>query len=708
MDPLTAPWSFSHYRLIERIGSGAAGEVWLGEDSELARRVAVKLLHAHLAADQAAVARLMREARAVASVDHPNVVTVFETGIHDGRPFLVMQHLERETLEQRLRRGPLPVEEAIALTRDVADALAEVHALGIVHRDLKPSNIVLTPRGPKVLDFGIAVMRNSTRVTGTGLSPGTPQAMSPEQFRGQPADARSDLWALGVILHHALTGAPPFDGETLEAVGYQVLNAAPRPLSAVVGGVPRALDAVVARLLDKDPARRFARAEELIAALTSVTRGAPATPAEPPVPRLAVLYFDVLSPEADDAFLASGLTEDLIVDLARVGGLRITARGEVLPYRDRGLPPRTVARELGADYVVQGSVRRAGSRGRISAQLVRAADGHAVWADRFDRTLDDLFEVQAEVSKRIVEALQITLRPGEREMLDRAPTTNREAYAWYLRGRALGDEVRRESNRRAEACLREAIALDDRFALAHAALAECLANRCTFWWAGREAAGPVRAHARRALELDPLIPEAHIALGMMCRLEEDAAATRAEVEAVQAMHPEDPKILLWIGLSYMRLGRPEDAIPVLERGIALRPRDYMMLSAWVDCSTMLGREVTRGLTQIRSALVETLERQPDHVHARSMLAIVLAQEGERDAGVAQAERALATVNEDGRVRFNAACAFTYAGMPERAVQELRTLLEEHPFYVRDWMRIDPDLAPLRERPDFIELVGRPR
>ena len=474
--------TLSHYRLIEPLGRGAMGEVWLAEDLELPRKVAIKLLARHLSEDPEAVERLLREARAAASVDHPNVVTVFEAGTAEGQPYLVMQRVEGETLEHRLTRGPLPAADTIAMARGVADALAEVHALGIVHRDLKPSNIMLTARGPKVLDFGIAAARGAGHLTQVGMVVGTPLFMSPEQVQGLPPDNRSDLWALGVVMYHALTGVAPFGGDSLAAIGHSILRDRPLPPSRHNASVPPGVDAVVAKLLRKEPDHRYTRAEDLIADLATclestddaldtreLTARVPA--ASRPAPRLAVLYFEVLSAEPDDAFLAEGLTEDLIVDLARVEGLRVAARGEVRPFRGRDLPPRTLARELNVDYILQGSVRRAGQRARISAQLVRAADGHASWAERFDRSLEDLFEVQAEVSRRIVEALQVSLRPAERALLDRAPTRNREAYALYLRGRGLLDESRKDANARAEQCLREAVTLDPNFALAHAELA---------------------------------------------------------------------------------------------------------------------------------------------------------------------------------------------------------------------------------------------
>jgi TolB-like protein/Flp pilus assembly protein TadD len=680
--------------------------------------VAIKLLPRHLSEDPDAVERLLREARAAASVDHPNVVTVHEAGTVDGQPFLVMQRVEGETLEQRLERGSMPPAEAVALASAIADALAEVHALGIVHRDLKPSNVMLTSRGPKVLDFGLAAVRGTAGLTEAGYAVGTPLFMSPEQVRGLPPDQRSDLWALGVILYQALTGARAFEGANLAAMAHAVLHDRPEAPSRRNPAVPVRLDHIVARLLEKDPDRRYARAEDLLADLAreSTNTGAAADAGlgatvgiarAPATPRLAVLYFEVLSADPDDAFLAAGLTEDLIVDLARVEGLRVAARGEVQPFRGRDLPPRTVAREMNVDYVVQGSVRRAGQRARISAQLVRASDGHAAWAERFDRTLEDLFDVQAEVSKRIVEALAVQLRPAEREMLDRAPTRNREAYVLYLQARGLMDQTLRDANFKAEELLTRAVGLDPGFALAHAALAECFGQRGTGWWGGPELASQARVHAQRAIELEPGLPESHMAMGYVHRLEGDAAGVLRETELAARPDTTDPLLLRWAGWSYLTQGRPEEALAVLERAYRLHPRNYRIASGLTDCYMTLGRrqDEQRTLAEMREVLFETLDREPGDVYARCILAINLAQSGDPEAGIVQAGRVLAAAPDDGRVRYNVACTFAQAGETERAIEQLRIMVDLVPSYLTDWIRRDPDFAGLREHPEFVRMFG---
>ena len=708
-EPVLTSQEISHYRLLELLGQGAMGEVWLAEDLELPRKVAVKLLPAHLAADRTATERLLREARTAASVDHPGVVTVYEAGIVGQRPYLVMQRVEGETLDHRLERGPLTPGDAIEMGARIADALAEVHALGIVHRDLKPANIILTSRGPKILDFGIASARDTARLTETTAIAGTPAYMSPEQLRGQVPDNRSDLWSLGVVLYQALTGELPFPGDRFEAVANGILNDTPAPASRQRRGIPAELDFILAKLLRKDPAHRYARAEDLLSDLRSLEGGASVTaPAtRPAMPSVAVLYFEVMSGDDDDSDLAAGLTEDLIVDLTRVHSLRVAARGEVKPYRERSVPPRTLGRELGVEYVVHGSVRRAGQRARISAQLVRANDGATLWAERFDRTLEDLFEVQAEVSKRIVDALALALKPGEREMLDRVPTKSPEAYRFYLRALDLMDSQRRDSNLRAEELLLEAVRRDPDFAVAHAVLGQVRVTRGLSWWQGLECADQAEQAARRALELEPDLFEAHLVLAMVHRLRGEHEPLLKALDRVLALDPDNAQALIWAGWSYLALGKPEQGLGYLEHSIRRHPDNYRAYGFMENSLEMLGRieERDRYRQLGYEVTLSEVERHPDNAHAVSMLAGRAADRADADTALQLAQRAIAMAPDDNQIRYNAACAYSRLGRLDEALEALRLATSRVPSYIADWPKYDPDLAALHDHPEFVKMFG---
>jgi TolB-like protein/Flp pilus assembly protein TadD len=493
---------------------------------------------------------------------------------------------------------------------------------------------------------------------------------------------------------------------------HAVLNLQPPQPSTLRSGIGPDLDFMVMKLLRKDAAHRYARAEELIADLASCeacrdTAARASIKEAPRPPRLAVVPFELMSAEPDDAFLAAGLAEDLIVDLTRLGGLTVASRAEVAPYKDRAVPPRTLARELSADYVLLGSVRRAGNRARISTQLVRASDGNALWADRFDRTIEDLFDVQAEVSKRIVEALHLALRPGEREMLDRAPTRSAEAYRLYLRAREVMD-LTREENLRAEELLKQALELDPDFALGLAALGETYAQRPLRWWAGPDLADRALPFAERALALEPDLLEALIVRAMVHRVRGEIPELLAALERIASLDPDHPAAVEWSAWSYMAMGQPERAIGPLERQVAAHPDRYVALSWLEQCYDMLGRaeDEKRTMAMSLERMLEVVRQRPDDVYARSLLAGRLIRTGQREAGIRQVERTLEMAPHDGRIRYNAACAFARAGMPERALEELKEGIREIPGYLSDWPRRDPDLETLHDHPEFIRMFGK--
>ncbi|MGH7731229.1 MAG: protein kinase domain-containing protein, partial [Candidatus Eiseniibacteriota bacterium] len=560
----------SHYRLLERIGRGSMGEVWFAEDHDLPRQVAIKLLAPELCGDAQAVDRLLREAEAASHIDHPSVVSIYEVGLFEARPFLVMRWVEGETLAERFRRGPLTASEVRVLVRQLADALAEVHAMGIVHRDLKASNIVLSPQGPMILDFGIASLGDLPRLTRTGLVLGTPVAMSPEQWEDAPLDHRIDLWALGVLMYEALTGEPPFAGSSLEALGFQILNRDPPAPSICRPEIGAGLDAIVLKLLRKNPAHRYAQAEQVIADLDHEERGVGAGPAEAPravrqVPRVAVLYFDAPSPGEADTVLAAALTEDLIVDLARLRQLRVATRAEVLVYRGQDLPSRRIARELGVDYLVLGAVRRLGGRVRVSVELVRGADQFAVWADRFDHNTGELFETQAEIAQRIARALRLELGSGEVEMLARAPARDPEIYGLFIKARGLMDQGDEDGNRAAQQLLEQAVEGDPGFALAHAALGESYARGAYFSAVSPTVVTRALECAKRSLAIEPDLVEGHLVRAFVYRLRGDQQELLGALDGVTAIDPDHPVALEWAAACYLVLDRPADAVRILER-----------------------------------------------------------------------------------------------------------------------------------------------
>jgi serine/threonine-protein kinase len=506
------------YQIVAKLGEGGMGIVYRAHDTRLGREVAIKVLPGILADDPDRIRRFDREARAVAALNHPNICHIHDVAAHDelgdrppGPRYLVLEYVDGEPIA-----GPLPEDQAIRLALQVASALETAHRQGILHRDLKPANVLVTRAGTaKLLDFGVAKFVGpgpgsgsaSSVHTSAGMIFGSAGYMSPEQTEGEPLDARSDIFSFGALLYEMLSGRPAFPGRTgLQAIA-AVLTREPEPLDT-----SPALAAIVRRCLAKQPAERFQSATELIAALAQARDGA----AEPR-PSIAVLPFENLDGDRDNDYFGDGLAEEIINALAQLPGLRVIARTSAFAFKGKHEDVRRVAAALGVAHVLEGSVRRAGSRIRATAQLISAADGSHIWSERYDRELSDVFAVQDEISAAIAQALKVTLsgtvRSGARY------TPEMVVYEHYLRGLYETQRWTPESNARARAHFERAIALDPRFGLPHAEFGHLsLMLGLNGFMSPREGLALARAYAQRAVEIEPLLPEGHAVLGSVAAL----------------------------------------------------------------------------------------------------------------------------------------------------------------------------------------------
>jgi TolB-like protein/predicted Ser/Thr protein kinase len=529
------------YEIVALIGSGGMGEVWKARDTRLGRIVAIKRLHGQQGD------RFEQEARAIAALNHPHICQ-----IHDiGPDYLVLEYIDGKPLQ-----GPVPVEEAVRLALQIASALEEAHGRGILHRDLKPANILVTAKGSaKLLDFGLAKLTASADATRTidGTISGTPAYMAPEQIEGKPCDARSDVFSFGAVLYELVAGSRAFDGMA------SVLRDDPKP--------PPALESLVLRCLAKQPGGRFQTMAELKAALEI----APASPLEK-TPSIAVLPFANMSRDADDEYFSDGLAEEIINALTQVAGLKVIARTSAFAFKGKNEDVRRIAEALGVTNVLEGSVRRAGTRLRVTAQLIHAADGTHLWSQRYDRELTDVFAVQDEIAAAIVGALQVKLTGTKTTARPHEP--NLPAYDAFLKGRHQAYKYTPEGFAGAEAYFQQAIALDPRWADPHSALGY------QYFLLGGLGLRPMsemvllaRAEARKALELLPSEPAAHLVLGAIAALHDyDWKEAEEQFKLVQASGTLAPEIHDMYALFYLLpLGRFEEAIRERSKAIEQDP-----------------------------------------------------------------------------------------------------------------------------------------
>src|SRR5271154_1666355 len=439
---------FSHYKVTREIGSGGMGVVYEAEDSRLGRRVALKFLPLEMAKDSQLIERFQREARAASALNHPNICTIHAIEQHDRQHFLVMELLEGQTLGQLMNRQPSSMEKLLPMAIQIADALESAHAKGIVHRDIKPANLFVTDRGQvKVLDFGLAKIEGTEilpagaspskldtmvegELTSPGATVGTISYMSPEQARGQLVDARTDLFSLGTVLYQLASGVLPFKGDTSALVFDAILNRDPVPVAELNSALPGEFGRILSKLLEKDRTMRCQSASELKTDLNRLKRDldsgskraaelsdSKSGTAKTALKSVAVLYFENLSGVKEGEYLRDGITEDIITELSKIRGLNTYSRPTVLAFRDKLVTPAQIGQQLGAAYVLTGTLRRAGVRLRINAQLVDTHTDFPLWSERFDREMKDVFEIQDEMARKIAEALRVTLSPQELEAL---------------------------------------------------------------------------------------------------------------------------------------------------------------------------------------------------------------------------------------------------------------------------------------------------
>jgi len=699
-----------HYKIIDKLGEGGMGVVYKAEDTKLGRTVAIKFLPAHLAGSEENKQRFFREARSAAALNHPNILGIYEINEENNSLFLVMEFVEGQTLKghiSSLTSGTgVPVLQAIDWIEQVAQGLIVAHSNNIIHRDIKTENVMINKDGRlKIMDFGLAKLKSDAGITKTRTSVGTLSYMSPEQAQAIPADHRCDIWSLGVVFYEILTGELPFKAEHEAALLYLIVNEEPPAPSTLNRKIPHNIDALVAKMMSKDREKRFKDISEVINELEIAKKEITTAASTPLKKSIAVLPFDNIGSDKDNEYFGDGLAEELIVNLSRINEIDVVSRTTSMQYKDAKKDIKTIGRELNVRYIMEGSVRKFQDNIRVTVQLIDVESDRQLWAESYKGKLEDVFDIQEQVSKQIVDALMLKLSPKEKVVLTKRPTLNADAFDCYLKARNYLYKRTKLSVEFAIQLFQKAIELDPRYASAYAGLGEAYATFQHEFESKESWLDKAIESAFKALMYDPTLSEAYAALGLAYfskkSIDEAITATKKAIELDSTNF-----VAYWIlGRIYHTSDRDTEAIDLYKKSVELNPDFH---TAYGDLRMIYERlgdkeKYQEILNKLLELFPRYLSKNPDDARSHIYYATDLAQVGRTEEAKVEAAKALELSPGDPLMLYNAACCYARMNENKLAINALRDSMNAGLEDI-EWTKRDPDLEGIRNDPGFIELM----
>jgi serine/threonine protein kinase/predicted Zn-dependent protease len=570
-DQLKGKTIVGRYKIIEKLGEGGMGVVYKAKDIRLDRSVALKFLPPELTSDEEAKQRFIQEAKAAAALNHPHICTIYEIDEADEQTFISMEYIQGQSLKDKLGSGPLDIDEAREIALQVAAGLDKGHKKGIVHRDIKPANIMINDEGQaKITDFGLAKLSWGLDLTKPATIMGTVAYMSPEQARGEEVDHRTDIWSLGAMLYEMLSSERPFQKAQEQALIYSILNDSPTPLSLFRSDIPVHIEQVIEKALAKKMKERYQHIGELIGDLKE----------SPPITfpeaekSIVVLPFDDLSPDRDQEYFSDGLTEEVISDLSGISALRVISRSSAMTFKGTKKTAPEIAKQLNVQYVLEGSVRKAGNNLRITAQLIDATKDAHLWAEKYNGTIDDVFDIQEKVSRSIVDALKVELSPNEDDKLARKKIDNIQAYEYYLKASEEITKFSEDAINHALRYLQNAVGIMGDNALLYSTIAFAYWNLVNIGVEHEDYLDRAEEFAKKALALDPNSPLAHVILGYVDWFHDKLHESLPRFKRALEINRNELFALVGIASVYQYAGKMSEAVPFTERLMQIDPMSF--------------------------------------------------------------------------------------------------------------------------------------
>ena len=674
--------TISHYRIIEELGRGGMGVVYKAEDTRLKRIVALKFLAPSAVGSREEKTRFVHEALAAAALNHPNICTIHEIDEVDGpwpdrQTFIAMEYIDGQSLKEKIQSGLMKIEEALDIAVQIVEGLQEAHQHGIVHRDIKPANIMITTKGQaKIMDFGLAKLAGRTHLTQSGTTIGTPAYMSPEQTRGEVVDQRTDIWSLGVVMYEMVTGQLPFKGEYEQAVIYSILNEEPQPPTALRSDLPEELEHIIVKALAKDPDKRYRKVEELLQTLRNLKKkvkfqnSAEETEMEEPTPSIAVLPFSNISADPEQEYFCDGMAEEIINALTQIDGLRVVARTSAFAFKGKNVDIREIGRVLNVSTILEGSVRKAGNRVRITAQLINVADGYHLWSEKYDRNLEDIFAVQDEISLKITQELKGQLFGEEKDKLVRKPVEDLEAYQLLLKGRYFANRMTRKDIETAIKYYQKALDRLPDFADAYAAISAAHTVQSMLGYtSGKKSWEYARQAALQALNLDRKQVDAHMTLGLVKLYQDwDWQGAQKEFQIAHQLNPQNVTVHTFLALYNLVLGKMETALQEARLALELDP-----ISPRTNITLAVHLIRADKLEEAKEQIAKIMELVPDHPFAHYLLGQIFVLQNNFEEAITHYKASLEQSGETGLLLAALGWAYGRAGKKEEALSYLRAL-----------------------------------